>query len=107
MDELLRFLPLFATPPPPTRPTAETDEFFRLADQPWWRDDNPRPILVADWLRSDRGCRDTSLVHIQIMLTYCVRGERFADGTGGSLVGDGRVGAVLRRLAELRETVPG
>lgn len=105
IDELLRFLPTFTTSPYPTAPTPTTDEFFRLADQPWWQNEMYRPLTVGEWVRSDRRCMDARLDHVQQMLTYCVRAERFADGTGGSLVGDGRVGMILQRLTELRDTV--
>jgi hypothetical protein len=39
------------------------------------------------------------------MLTYCVRGERFCDGHWENLLRSGRVVALLRRLAELREAL--
>jgi hypothetical protein len=36
------------------------------------------------------------------MLTFCVRGERFCDGHWAEMVKAGRIGAILRRLEQLR-----
>ena len=36
------------------------------------------------------------------MLTFCVRGERFCDGHWGAMVREGRIGAILHRLQQLR-----
>jgi broad-specificity NMP kinase len=44
-----------------------------------------------------------SLDQIKTMLTYCVRGERFVDGHWAHMLESGRIVALLRRLAELRE----
>ena len=43
------------------------------------------------------------LSQIRTMLTYCVRGERFADGHWAQMLESGRIVALLRRLAVLRD----
>jgi hypothetical protein len=46
------------------------------------------------------------LDEIKSMLTYCVRGERFYDGHWEDTLKSGRITALLRRLAVLRQVSP-
>lgn len=127
VDELLQFLPMMDAPgqdldpvwrgagsapgrdngqimPYPTYPPAVA-AFFRAAGQPCWSDYAYDPALAARMVHSDEAIAAASLVEIKTMLTYCVRGERFVDGHWGAMVRTGRIGAILRRLAQLRESV--
>jgi hypothetical protein len=127
IDELLRFLPLFAQPdqrvepewhgldgepaedgaltmPYPTYP-AEVVEFFELAGQPCWSDRGYEPAAAREMLADDQAIARAGLSDIKTMLTFCVRGERFCDGHWGAVIREGRVGALLRRLQQLRDTV--
>ncbi|MBL8865586.1 MAG: hypothetical protein JNK93_08490 [Planctomycetia bacterium] len=127
IDELLRFLPAFGTPGPntepewhgldqepedgvftlpyPTYPT-EVVEFFHLAEQDCWCDFGYDPVRADAMIRDDAAIASASLAQIKSMLTSCVRGERFCDGYRGRMVREGRIGAILRRLSQLRDEVP-
>src|SRR5262245_53422010 len=73
--------------------------------QPCWLDRGYNPEAAAEMVRSDEAIRSASLSQIKTMLTFRVRGERFCDGHWGAMIREGRIGAILRRLQELRETV--
>ena len=126
IDELLRFLPTLGTPGPDTEPTwrgldqtAGTDafvmpypsyppevvEFFELAGRPCWCDYEYEPDAAAELVHSDAAITSASLAQIKTMLTFCVRGERFCDGHWYAMIREGRIGAILRRLQQLRDTV--
>lgn len=124
MDELLRFLPLFEVPgreyiqawgggettadgkaiqvPYPIY-CEDVLEFYTLAGQAHWADYHYHPRQAYDMLRDDEFIATASLDEIRTMLTYCVRGERFMDGHWAHMLESGRVVALLRRLAALRE----
>jgi hypothetical protein len=125
IDELLRFLPLFDVPERKyvkvwaggevtpdgaiTLPFPEycddVLEFFILAGQTCWSDFKYDPREAYAMLSDDQFISTCSLDDIKTMLTYCVRGERFSDGHWASVLESGRVVAILRRLAVLRETL--
>jgi hypothetical protein len=127
VDELLQFLPSFQTPGRRfirkwsggketvngaiTMPYPEYEhdvlQFFHLAAQPCWSDYDYEPRAAAGMLEDHEFVRGCSLDDIRTMLTFCVRGERFSDGFWASLLQSGRVIALLRRLAVLRDTLPG
>jgi hypothetical protein len=122
MDELLRFLPLFEIPNRQYvkdwgggETTAEGAitvpypiycddvlEFYTLAGQTYWSDFDYDPRVAYEMLRDDEFIATASLDEIRTMLTYCVRGERFADGHWAHMLESGRIVALLRRLAALR-----
>ena len=127
VDELLRFLPVMGKPdedlkpkwhgleatpdkdgvftmPYPTYPPA-VKEFFHLAGQPCWTDNGYNPEVVGESVHSGDVIASASLAQIKTMLTFCVRGERFCDGHWGAMVSEGRIGAILRRLQQLRDSV--
>jgi hypothetical protein len=127
IDELLRFLPLLGAPGPETEPTWQgldqnpasgtfvmpypvyppaVEEFFELASHPCWTDYNYASTDAGERLRDDTAIASASLDQIKSMLTFCVRGERFCDGHWGAMVNEGRVGAILRRLQQLRDEAP-
>lgn len=125
VDELLHFLRDFSVPSPdlepkwdipvsppgtlvmtsPTYPKKVT-EFFRLASQRWWCDFEYGSSDVARMLGDDEMISRASLSEVRSMLTFCVWGERFSEGHWANVVRSGRIGALLRRLAELRDTLP-
>lgn len=127
VDELLQFLPMMDTPgqdldplwrgadsapgrdnvlimPYPIYPPAVT-AFFWAAGQPCWSDYDYNPALAAGMVHSDEAIAAATLDEIKTLLTYCVRGERFVDGHWGAMVRSGRIGAILRRLAQLRVSI--
>ena len=121
IDELLAFLPAFEDPDTVfleqwvVRPThfpypvytADVTTFFRLAGRHWWCDLDYKPNDAGKLIRDDQGIANATLGEIKTMLTYCVRGERFAHGHWQHVLKEGRVQALLRRLIELRDSVPG
>lgn len=124
-DELLRFLPSFDVPGRKYTktwaggeetasgaitvpyPVYEEDvlEFFALAAQPWWSDSDYDPRQAQEKLEDDGFIEGCTLDELRSLLTYCVRGERFCDGHWESVLETGRVVALLRRLAVLKETL--
>jgi hypothetical protein len=124
-DELLRFLPLMTTHGPQTDAVWEggetlpdgtstvphprypkpVEEFFRAASQDWWRDVDYVSKEAAHLVADDHAIATADLSLLKTMLTYCVRGERFCDGHWDALIRDGRIAAILQRLAELRATI--
>jgi hypothetical protein len=123
IDELLRFLPVLGSPGPGTEPQWHhldqepkdgvfvmpypayppvVEEFFRLAGQDCWCDFQYAPEQAGEMVRDDAAIASASLAQIKTMLTFCVRGERFCDGHWGAMVREGRIGAILRRLSQLR-----
>ena len=79
--------------------------FYRLAGQPWWSDYGYEPRAAAQMLADEARIARATLDEIKTMLTYCVRGERFADGHWAAMIESGKVVAILRRLQVLRERV--
>ena len=123
IDELLRFLPLFELPgrkfversaggertaggaivmPYPVY-TADVEQFFHLAAQPCWTDHEYVPAEAGKMLQDDELVAKATLAEIKMMLTYCVRGERFCDGHWEAVLGSGRIAALLQRLDALRQ----
>ena len=123
MDELLRFMPLFENPdrayvrewsggettsdgtitvPYPVY-CDDVLEFYMLAGQTHWSDFDYNPREAGAMLTDDELIGTASLDDIRTMLTYCVRGERFADGHWAHMLESGRIVAILRRLAVLRD----
>jgi Family of unknown function (DUF6508) len=111
IDELLRFLPLFEQP---GRPFVErwegqfpvycsdVQEFFRLAARGCWHDYEYVRSEAARILEDESLIGVATLGQIRAVLTYCVRGERFCDGSWESALQSGRIVLLLRRLKVLR-----
>jgi len=78
-------------------------EFYRLAGQTHWCDFGYNPRQAYTMLGDDALIAGASLDQIKTMLTYCVRGERFADGHWAHMLESGHIVALLRRLADLRD----
>jgi hypothetical protein len=125
IDELLAFLPILYRPPAELEPhwlgggtlesgvfvmphpayPAAVEQFFAVAGQEWWCDFDYRPETSGAMVRSDDFIAKAILSQIKTMLTFCVRGERFCDGHWTAMIEQGRVAAILKRLAELRKTM--
>ena len=125
IDALLRFLPGFERPGRAfiaswgggeetgdgaiTMPYPIYDEdvlaFFMLAGKPCWSDYGYVPERARQMLQDDALVARASLDQIATMLTYCVRGERFGDGHWAAMLESGRIVALLRRLAVIRESL--
>ena len=127
IDELLRFLPALGNPGPDTEPQwhgldlkpkdglitmpyptypPAVEEFFALAGQEYWCDYHYDVEQAGEMIRDDAAIASATLAQIKTMLTFCVRGERFCDGHRGEMVRTGRIGAILRRLSQLRCEAP-
>ncbi len=125
IDDLLRFLPLFDMPGREfvlgwtggetiddstvtmLHPVYTEDvlEFFWLAGQACWSDFEYKPAEQATRLGDDAFIQKATLAEIKSLLTYCVRAERFGEGHWAAVLESGRVTAILRRLAVLRESL--
>lgn len=125
IDELLRFLHLFEEPervnilrwdggesiddntftmPHPVY-IDDVVAFFGLAGQHFWSDYKYKPAEAGKLLQDDDFIARATLDEIKTLLTYCVRGERFCDGHWDAVLQSGKIGAILRRLAVLKETL--
>lgn len=124
IDDLLAFLPAFEDPnrewvkkwmPDADSPSGESlifpypvycqdvVAFFTLAGQACFSDYAYEPRRAGEMLQDDEAIRAADLKQLKSMLTYVVRGERFRDGHWESLLRSGRIVALLRRLAQLRD----
>lgn len=125
VDELLRFLPGFedlgqpfvvrwaggeaaeegaVTMPYPVY-AEKVDDFFRLAGQECWLDAEYLAVDPARMLDDDEAIGAATLEQVRAMLTYCVRAERFGDGSWEGFLRSGRITALLRRLQVLRSEI--
>ena len=116
IDELLRFLPLLDKPGhdfiqkwhgggsqfpyPVYEPVVE--HFIAAAGQTHWLDFGYQPQQAGEMLYDDSVLSAADLPTIKTMLTFVVRGERFGDGHWGSLLQNGRIVALLKRLETIR-----
>jgi len=81
----------------------DVDEFFKRVGQRGWIDVGYKPEEAARMLEDAEFIKQASLEQVKMMLTYCVRGERFCDGLRESLLSGGQIVALLRRLKAIRE----
>ena len=111
IDDLLRFLPGFEEPGRASfaewktyYPVYDVDvaEFIKHASRPWWMDRNYLAHPAHEMLADDTFIQAASLDEIKTMLTFCARGERFSDGVWESMLKNGRIQSLLRRLQVLR-----
>ncbi len=126
IDALTQFLPVFETPgrefymrweggekdkdgviqmPYPVYP-ADVEQFFRLVNQSCWLDIEYTRKDAGAKLKDDVFIVQASLDDIRTLLTHCLRGERFSDGFWGGVLEQGRVQLILRRLVQLRDSLP-
>jgi hypothetical protein len=116
IDMLLAFLPVFdCRTYDPLKPgsqitnsislhyNAEVRRFFQLLDAPCWADYQYMPGEVAKQLQDDQAIAKASLEELRSLLTYCNRAERFCNGAWKSILTNGKMVAILRRLGSLRD----
>jgi hypothetical protein len=72
---------------------------------PAWRDADYGQKKADEILSDPKRIAVASLQDIKTLLTFCVRSERFAEGSWGSRVRSGEISAVLNRLAELKSAM--
>jgi Family of unknown function (DUF6508) len=84
------------------------EEFFRLVGSEYWLDYGYRPEEAATMIRDAELVRSASLAQIKTMLTFCLRGERFADGHWAEMIEKGYIRNILKRIDQLsRVALPG
>ena len=82
----------------------EVTEFFRLAASDCWSDYGYTPEVAWRMLRTAGLVESASLEQIKTMLTFCVRGERFADGHWADMIEQNQIRRLLLRLQQLLES---
>jgi hypothetical protein len=86
---------LYRLPWPEYNPVVE--EFYRLVASAWL-DTGYDPDEAARMLADKEYVSGASLSQIKIMLTFCVRGERFSDGHWAEMIQNGYIRQLLERL---------
>lgn len=76
-------------------------DFFQVASRKCWCDYGYVPEEAGQMLEDGWVVRNASLAQVKTMLTYCVRGERFATGHWAWAIEQGHICRLLERLAEL------
>ena len=89
----------YRLPYPEYHPLVE--EFFRLVASEGWLDYQYNPDDAARMLSEPSFIRSASLAQIKSMLTFCVRGERFADGHRAEMIENGSICRILERIEQL------
>ncbi len=78
------------------------NQFMEVASKNCWCDYQYVPEEASKMLEDLDRIESASLAEIKTMLTFCIRGERFSDGHVGSMIEEGKIGALLKRLMVLR-----
>jgi hypothetical protein len=86
-------------PWPEYNPVVEA--FYREAARECWLDYDYQPEEAARMLADEEFVRTASLAQVKSMLTYCLRGERFADGHRAEMIENGNIRRLLERVAAL------
>lgn len=125
IDVLLAYLPLLEDPKfriyenEPDRMPGETNviridgpsysppvsEFLRAAAAPAWNNTDYQRKNAGEMLVDPRNVAVASLQDIRALLTFCVRAERFCEGSWGERIESGSILSILRRLKELRQAL--
>ncbi len=88
-----------------TFPWPEYDEvvhrFVSVASQPEWRDPSYLSNQMASTFEDPTIIDNADLNQLKTILTYFVRGERFIDGHWETMIQQGYICRLLRRLQEL------
>jgi len=87
---------VYRLPWPEYNPVVE--EFYRLVASGSWLDYGYRPEEAAEMLHDEELIKSASLAQIKTMLTFCVRGERFADGHWAEMIENGSIRKLLERI---------
>lgn len=80
----------------------DVEAFYRWAKDPVWMDTEYDPARAGKLIQDDAYIANATLDALRPLLTFCVRGERFSDGHWAAMLENGRIQAILRRLAQLR-----
>lgn len=80
----------------------DVEDFFRQLGRRGWIDCGYKPEEAVRMLADEDLIGRASLGQVRSMLTYCLRSERFGDGSWESLLKGGQVVALLRRLEAIR-----
>jgi len=89
----------YQLPWPECNPVVE--DFYRLVATEYWLDYGYRPAEAAGMIGYEEFVRSASLSQVKTMLTYCLRGERFADGHWGDMIERGYIRNILERIDQL------
>jgi hypothetical protein len=76
-------------------------DFFRLVASQGWLEYGYRPEEAAKMIGDDHLIKSASVSDIKTMLTYCLRGERFADGHWAEMIEKGYIRKILERVDQL------
>lgn len=77
--------------------------FFMEAGRPVWADYSYDGERARAKLEDPEAVRGADLAQVREMLTFCARGERFADGFWAAVVEEGKVRRLLERIAVLKD----
>jgi len=77
------------------------EEFFGLASSECWADYEYQPEEAGRMLRDENLVKRASLSQIRMMLTFCVRGERFSTGHWAAMIEKGYIRQLFERLIEI------
>lgn len=80
-------------------------DFFKAAAAPCWTQTNYLAARADKMLADEALVRNASLDQVRIMLTFCVRGERFCDGHWAAAIEGGHIRSLLQRLVQIRGTL--
>jgi hypothetical protein len=79
------------------------EEFFRQLGAECWLDYDYDPETAWRTLRAEDQVARATLEQIKSMLTFCLRGERFADGHWEQMIKEGHIRRLLTRLEQLQD----
>lgn len=78
--------------------------FYEAASAEAWRDEQYNPEEAQRMIAEPSKIAGASLEEIRSLLTYCARGERFADGHWAAMIERGYIKQIFARLTSLRES---
>lgn len=81
-------------------------QFFGIVSMEPWIVDQYDPEQEQEHIETFGYIDKASIAELRLLLTYINRGERFCDGFWGSHIRNGNLVAILKRLGDLRETLP-
>jgi hypothetical protein len=78
------------------------EEFYYTLGSEAWLDYNYNPEQAYQMLKDENLIKTASLSQIRMMLTFCLRGERFSDGHWAEMIEKGYIRRLLERLNEIK-----
>jgi hypothetical protein len=82
------------------------EEFYYHAASECWLDYEYNPEQANQMLKDETIVKSASLSQIKMMLTFCLRGERFSDGHWAQMIEEGHIRRLLERLVEIKGQIP-